>query len=340
MNKTINTNVGGLSFNLEEDAYKALDEYLEKIKSCYSGNCNAAEITSDIEARVGELLSEIKRGSEVVSLQMVECAKQRIGNPEDLKAEEIEAEEEEKNTRTETGKIKKRLYRNMDDKHIAGVCSGLASYFDIDAVWIRIAWCLLFFGGLFADWKWIFSDGKFGFVIFLIYCILWICIPEAKTVRQKCEMHGEPMRLDEYKGYIPPSETVIRRKRTALANILCGITGVILMLIGISIAMCGISLPFGQYVFAENSYNININGIGEPWMSYLENALVMMDGYGFWWIAGVHFLALGLGLGYAGLKLALNLKSPKWHPGLILFLVWFATLIALGIFCSVKVFLG
>lgn len=341
MNKTININVGGCSFIIEEDAYKVLDEYLDKIKACYSCNRNGLEIVSDIEARVGELLNEIKKGNETINLPMVECVKQRIGNPDELRAEEEEVTDDggQKN-RGEALKIKKRLYRDLREKHIAGVCSGLAAYFNIDAVWLRIGFCILFFGGLFTDWKWVFKDGQFGLIILLAYCILWICIPAAKTVRQRCEMHGEPLSLDEYKGYIPANETTVKRKRTTLANILCDILGVLLMLCGISLAMSGISLPFGQGVFAENSYNININGITEPWMTYIENGLVMLDGHTFWWLAGAHTLILGLALAYAGVKLTLGLKGPEWHPGLVLFLLWAASFIALAIYLSVNIFFG
>lgn len=339
MNKTVNINVGGLSFYIEEDAYEVLDAYLDNIKSCYSDNCNSQEITSDIEARIGELLNECKKGCEVVTLPMVEWIKQRIGNPDELKADEKEAEEENASGEAPK-KTKKKLYRDIGEKHIAGVCSGLAAYFNIDAVWLRIAFCGLFFGGLFTDWKGIFNDGKFGMLILLAYCILWICLPVAKTVRQRCEMRGEPMKLGEFKTYVPQAEKTVRQGRTTLGNILCTFIGVILMISGVSTAMCGISLPLGQSVFAANSYNIDLSGISDHWMNYIENGFVMLDGYTFWWLAGAHLLFLGLGIGYAGVKLALDLKRPGWHPGLVLFLLWLASFIALAIWCSVSVFLG
>ena len=71
----------------------------------------------------------------------------------------------------------RRLYRDMDNKTIAGVCSGLSYYFDIDVTIFRILMLVAFICGSAGFW---------------IYVILWIAVPKAVTPAQKCEMRGIP----------------------------------------------------------------------------------------------------------------------------------------------------
>ncbi|NQT33735.1 PspC domain-containing protein [bacterium] len=60
------------------------------------------------------------------------------------------------------GKVSsKRLYRSMDNRLLAGVCSGLGEYFEIDPVIIRIIWIILGIGG-------------YGI---LLYMLFWLIIP-------------------------------------------------------------------------------------------------------------------------------------------------------------------
>src|SRR5690606_12039606 len=74
----------------------------------------------------------------------------------------------------------KKLYRDPKNAIVGGVCAGLAAYFDVDAVWIRLAFVLL-----------AFANG-FGF---LVYLVLWLVTPEAKSATQRLEMEGTPVNL-------------------------------------------------------------------------------------------------------------------------------------------------
>ena len=82
MKQTVNINLGGYAFVIEEDAYLTLSDYLDRIKSSLKDD--AEEISNDIEERIAEILNEKCKTSQVVSLSMVEEAKKRIGNPKDL----------------------------------------------------------------------------------------------------------------------------------------------------------------------------------------------------------------------------------------------------------------
>lgn len=353
MKKTISSNIGGYAFNVECDAFEAVDRYLDEIRRCYENDKNAEEIVADIETRIGELLSEVKGGCEVITADMVEAVKARVGDPSALQEEEDAASSEgcgnaandAEDSNPESGgedrkSIKKRFYRDTEHRNIGGVCSGLASYFNTDVAWFRIGWLVLFFFGLFTDARWIFDDGKLGFYVLLAYCILWICVPEARTVEQKCEMRGEPVKLHQFRDYVPESEKKINRRRPLLGRILCTMTGIILLIAGSGCVISGMAVPFGQQ-FAQNDIQLNFStdGCGE-WTDYAENAIGMMAGNTFWWLAAANILLLGLGMCYAGVLLTFDVKGPKWHPGIIIFILWLLSFFALAAFTAASVFCG
>ena len=185
MNKTININLGGYAFTIDEDAFDAANNYLNTLSRHFGGSEGAAEIMQDIESRMGELVNKHKGSKTIVSKVDVLEAISVLGTPEELKDVDFsETFSGEKKTTTGSFQIKtgKRLYRDPDDKVIAGVCSGLASYFGIqDAVWVRVVFALLTMAG-----------GASA----LIYIVLWAIVPPAKTVSERLEMMGEPTNVN------------------------------------------------------------------------------------------------------------------------------------------------
>jgi phage shock protein PspC (stress-responsive transcriptional regulator) len=184
MNKTVTINISGIIFHIEEDAYDKLSKYLNKIKGYFSGNESGNEIIADIEARIAELLQvKITPYKQVVLMADVEEVMSALGKPEDFAMDDdanAGHDHHQQNTQ-QTEPIKKRLYRDPDEKAIGGVCSGIAHYFDVDVVWIRLAtFLLIFFGGI-SLW---------------VYIILWIVIPEAKTTADRLAMRGERVTID------------------------------------------------------------------------------------------------------------------------------------------------
>jgi phage shock protein PspC (stress-responsive transcriptional regulator) len=107
----------------------------------------------------------------------------------------------------------KRLYRNPDEKVIAGVASGISAYFDI-AVWIpRLIFVFPLVTGvissIFRHSFWWDGDpfpgivfGSFGGTLFIVYAILWAVIPEANSASEKLEMRGERVDLNTIKNTI------------------------------------------------------------------------------------------------------------------------------------------
>jgi phage shock protein PspC (stress-responsive transcriptional regulator) len=182
MNKTININLGGFFFHIDETAYLKLKKYLESISRSLSDDPQGKnEIIADIEARISELLSEkITDARQVVNDQDIDDIIKIMGQPEDY-ADADETFKESSYSYQRNSSSTKKLFRDGEDKILGGVASGLAYYLDLDTIWVRLALLALFvFGG-------------FGF---LLYIILWILLPEAKTTAEKLQMEGTPVNID------------------------------------------------------------------------------------------------------------------------------------------------
>jgi len=181
MNKTVSVNISGYIFNIEDAAFDKLNRYLNTIRGYFSESAGAEEIIEDIEARIAELFQErITDNYQVIKLIDVDEIIAIMGEPEAYIDEEVELEEEEIYSKAER-KIRnkyRKLYRDPDDSVIGGVSSGIGHYFGVDPIWIRLLFIVLVLGG---------GSGV------LIYIILWIIIPQAKTAAEKLEMRGDPV---------------------------------------------------------------------------------------------------------------------------------------------------
>lgn len=180
MNKTLTINLANSIFNIDENAYQALQRYLEAVKKYLTGTQGNEEILADVEARISELFSEkLTTEKQVIILQDVEQIIQVMGQPEDYSIDEdIFDETPKSNTKTST-RVKK-LYRDGDQKLMGGVCSGIGHYLSIDPLWIRLLFIVFLFGG--------------GFSV-ITYIILWGIVPEASTTAQKLDMQGQAANL-------------------------------------------------------------------------------------------------------------------------------------------------
>ncbi len=180
MNKTVNINLGGMFFHIDEDAFQKLTRYFDAIKRSLSNSSGHDEIIKDIEMRVSELLNEKQKSDKhVVGLKDVDEVIAVMGQPEDYIIEDDKTNEQSYRSSTTTST--KKLYRDRDKGMVGGVSSGLGYYFGIDAVWFRLFFVLLVLAG--------FGAG------FLAYIILWIVTPEASTTSEKLEMTGEPVTI-------------------------------------------------------------------------------------------------------------------------------------------------
>jgi phage shock protein PspC (stress-responsive transcriptional regulator) len=185
MKKVLNISLGNRSFALEEDAYARLREYLDHFRARLAAtsdgpNNQNAEVMEDLESRIAELFTqEVGTDGRVVRLDLVERVTRQLGMPDGTPESDSNPGASSSSSTYFSGMpMPKRMYRDCDNRRIAGVCSGLSVYLDIDVVMTRI---LMLVAVLF------------GTVGFWIYIICWIAIPEAVTPAQKCEMHGLPV---------------------------------------------------------------------------------------------------------------------------------------------------
>ncbi|MEM6720021.1 MAG: PspC domain-containing protein [Bacteroidota bacterium] len=188
MNKTININLANMFFHIDEDAYNTLQRYLNAIKRSFTDSQGRDEILADIEARVAELFSErMKSDRQVVGMKEVQEVIDIMGQPEDYLVDDEIFEDGPKatyNTKTSTGTgtgTTRKLYRDYDNKLIAGVCAGLARYFGVDDLWIRLLAIIIVFAGVGSP--------------ILVYFILWFIIPKATTTSEKLAMAGKPANI-------------------------------------------------------------------------------------------------------------------------------------------------
>jgi len=200
MNKTVNINLAGTFFHIDEDAYLKLQRYLEAIKRSFTDSQGRSEIIADIEARISELFAErVQNDKQVISMKLVDEVIGIMGQPEDyLVDEEIFDDEPSSSSRSKSSSSKK-LFRDTDNSYIGGVASGLGHYLGIDAVWVRLLWILLALG----------SGGTF----ILIYILFWVLVPEAVSTADKLTMTGEPVNISNIEkkikdGFENVSETV------------------------------------------------------------------------------------------------------------------------------------
>jgi phage shock protein PspC (stress-responsive transcriptional regulator) len=182
MNKTVNINLGGILFHIDEDAYQKLNRYFEAIKRSLTNSSGQDEIIKDIEIRVSELLTEKQKTEKhVVGMKDVDEVIAVMGQPEDYRIDDEGASNTTSASFATTSGKSKKLYRDRDGAIVGGVLSGLGYYFGIDKTWLRILLIAL---------VWAAGTGV------LLYIILWIAMPEAITTSEKLEMKGEPVNLE------------------------------------------------------------------------------------------------------------------------------------------------
>ncbi len=181
MNKTVNINLAGIFFHIDEDAYSKLQRYLEAIKRSFTDSQGRSEIISDIEARIAELFTErVKHEKQVIGNKEVDEVISIMGQPEDYIVDDEIFDDEPKRQHSNKTTGSRKLFRDTDNSYVGGVSSGLAHYFGIDAIWIRLIWILLIFGA---------GTGV------LLYILLWILVPEAVTTSDKLIMTGEKVNI-------------------------------------------------------------------------------------------------------------------------------------------------
>ncbi|WP_010418200.1 PspC domain-containing protein [Anaerophaga thermohalophila] len=201
MKKVVTINIAGRSFYIDEDAFARLEEYLKKLEIWSREKEGGQEIYDDIEARIRELFEDkINPTTGVITIDLVEEIVNTMGQPEDFSEEPADNESsgQEQGNTFSTVPPRRRLYRDVEDRVFGGVCSGIAAYFDIDRVVVRVLFAVLPFL-------------SFGAII-PIYIILWIAIPPALTAAQRLEMQGHDVNISNIEKNIRNEYNEVKRK--------------------------------------------------------------------------------------------------------------------------------
>ncbi len=337
MNKTLTINISGIVFNIEEDAYETLKSYLGKIKAHFRNEEGCEEIVADIEARLAELLkAKMHAGKQVLVMADINDAISVMGQPEDFSengSEDNKKQESQSSAHQQNyyGNKRRRVFRDPDSNILGGVCSGIGNYFDIDPLWIRLALVIMFFG---------FGSGM------ILYIVLWIIIPEAKTTAEKLEMRGEPVDVNTISKTIKDEAENLKNKARDFGNdvrdrvsnkdntgkfvdllrqVFSTIFNIIGRIIGFFFIFIGIVLFVGLFSVLFGFGKIDNLTTGEFMNSFAGEDFPM-----FWTKFGL-VLAVGIPcamLIYKGMKMLLNIKYHNrwinigagigWVSGLIL----------------------
>lgn len=343
MNKTVNINLAGTSFHIDEDAFGKLSRYLDAIRKSLKGADGSEEIMQDIEARIGELFSEkIESPSQVITLKNLDEVIAVMGQPEDYEVDDEIFEDvppsSKAYSKSRGNASHKQLFRDIDNKYISGISSGLGHYFGIDAIWIRLLWVLLIVAG-------------FGSPI-VVYILLWILVPPAITTSDKLRMTGEPVNISnierkfkegfdnvadrvknvDYDKYGNKIKSGASGFFDSLGELIVGLFKVFAKFIGVIIIIVSlftiIGLVVGFFTFGSIDYWGN-NII-------LENfAMVDTTNVPIWLLALLSLFAIGIpffALFILGLKLLIsNLKSMSSTVKISLIVVWALSIIGLAI---------
>ena len=207
MNKTVTININGLIFNIDDEAYGRLKNYLETIKGYFKNAEGGDDIMTDIEARIAEMFEErISNRKEVISQADVDHIIKIMGQPEDYIDDEMRQEnsgnasgasftESEEFFSEEAGT--KRFFRDPDGKMLGGVCSGIGYYFGIDPIIARAAFLIAFIFGSFGFWA---------------YIVLWAITPKALTRADKLRMKGKKVTIDSIRKSVEHEAEDLKKK--------------------------------------------------------------------------------------------------------------------------------
>lgn len=197
MNKVMNINIGGTVFFVDEIAYEKLNSYLKAIAKRFKNAKGGDEIIADIESRIVELLQQkLNSNKQIVTIDDIDEVITIMGNPSDFDSEDDFVDADVRQI------VRKRLFRDVDNRMVGGVCSGLSAYFQLDALWFRLGFVIATISGL----------------SILAYLILWIIVPPALSITEKLEMNGNPVNISNIEKSFREEMDGIRSKLDDLAS--------------------------------------------------------------------------------------------------------------------------
>lgn len=331
MKQVIKVSIGNMAFTLEEDAHGILNDYLSALNSHYSGNPSGQEIVDGIEERIAELLIEKCGKGGIVPAQTVREVIAIVGKPEDIDGDGESSGSSSGDSRY-SDNVRRKLYRDTANQVIGGVCSGFAAYFKQDTLLFRVLFVIFAIG--FSIFGWHF--GGIGFMV-LLYLVLWMVIPPAITTEQKCAMKGESVSFQDIQKNVENGAARMAERAKEAGNsdffrvfgrVMGVFFGIIFTIVGlVGVASCivaffgfqfwGCVIPLG----IMESISIFSGSAMTTWLVF--RILVAL----------VIFLPF-LGILYGGIQMLFDFRSPRWRPGLVIFILWVISVLGLFGMCA------
>lgn len=327
MNEIKRCSLSGVGFTLEKEAYNRLNDYLQSLKRAYKNNPDSEEILADIEARIVELILSAQSSAEnMVCLPLIENIIAQLGSPEDISGEE-EQSHSENNSR-----IPRRLYRDLENSKLGGICAGLAKYFGVEVVWIRLAIfspLLLIPLNNIPHIGWLSQVGANIFGIFLLtYLILWFAIPGAKSARQKLEQEGE--RISAQSIAERQGATQEEKAKSSVATAVTSFGQFMATFFKILLGLLLFPIAFVIFAMLFSLVVITI-GIGEIFVIDIGNFSGLIEatnevGTPLMVFALLTILVPAIYIAYLFIVLLIN-KRPRWWVLVVTIIVWFLLLL-------------
>ena len=327
MKEVDNVSIGGYAFKLEIDASQALNEYIEALECHYSSEEGCKEIIEGIEERIAELLLDKTTGGRVADLATINGIIDTIGRPEKIEAEDdIKGSPYSRNRST-------KLFRDIENKRVGGVCSGIAAWLNCDVTIIRLIFVLFtIFGFAFR-----FHIGDWSITTPLVYMVLWLCIPPAKTAEQRWAMKGENFTAEEIRKNVVTGaremkaaavrashSDVVRNSGSGIKTVM----GIILLLIAVIGIMWGVVLFFGRQGFLFSPFYDQLTH--ELFKELPSLSLLLNTRWMGILLAAAQFIPF-IAILYLACRLLFNFKNPTWNPAALLFVLWLVLIVVIAV---------
>jgi len=315
------------------------------------------EIIADIEARISELLAEREGGvTRVVTIEDVTKMIETLGTPEDITGSDAdEMPNDEKPPRPQQPrKPLKRLYRDLDRRFIGGVCAGLGAWIGIKPIIVRLIFIFLIilpFRGCIGS----IMIGHGNGILVLVYIILWIIIPKAKTTAQKLEMRGEPVNIsnieknikesfsdpslkNSFRNFLNEFGDFLSKFFRLFGRIIGVIIGLVLILLGLGFATGMISiLSMQELIINSNDQHFNVEW---DFLSYSEMFKNIISPMSYIIMIICAFLVISLlvfALIFWGVKLIAGFKVKHGWFHVLMMLLWIAAIATGIVTCATQV---
>lgn len=322
MNEVKKCSISGVAFTLDNDAYETLERYIESLRQAYKNSPDGAEIIADIEARIAELILSAQDGGRVVEKPLVLNIIRQLGSAEDISEKE---DNPDADLQSESPRIPRRLYRDIDNAKLGGVCAGLGRYFGIDAVWIRLGIFLpILLKIVFGSYSWFFGNvfGNIFGVFLLCYLVMWFAVPVARSARQKLEMNGDPITTQSVADATAAAATdVDSRAKSVVAETVSVFGKVVLILLKIFAGMLVFGLICAACALIVGLISVVVGGY--------EVLHFMPDEYSIWLpISGILMILIPIILLIYVLMCLIASRKPGGKTILATFLLWIVAIIA------------